>query len=259
MPTFVLDIETALDHSIAPLIRKRDDSDDSMPPVWAQRITCLGLAVLNDDMTIKSLSVGCMGASERDGLSSLSKVANGYKFVTFNGRSFDIPIILNRMMYYGIQAPWYYSNPDYRYRYSDKGHLDLMDFLSDFGAVSRKDRYSLNALATILGLPLKLEFDHDGQSHPEKLAEYCLVDVLITTLSYYKFSYFRGAIDKQYFQSLIEFFVKILTSEIQYEYKTDHLSPLRNLIEPDVPAESIKSACTYILSATDWHKFGLWG
>ena len=39
-----------------------------------------------------------------------------------------------RSMRHGLSWPWYYRDRDYRYRYSEEGHLDLCDFLSDHGA-----------------------------------------------------------------------------------------------------------------------------
>ena len=60
------------------------------------------------------------------------------RLVTYNGRSFDLPVLKYRAMKYGIQAPWFYKAGDrfntYSYRYSMEWHCDLMDALADFGA-----------------------------------------------------------------------------------------------------------------------------
>jgi len=109
--------------------------------------------------------------------------------VSFNGRSFDLPLLELAAFRYGLSAPgWFnmqgksYDQP--RNRYNTEAHLDLHDVLTNFGAA--RFQGGLNLAATILGKPGKM----DVQGHmvqdlydAGKLAEitdYCRCDVLDT-------------------------------------------------------------------------------
>ncbi len=54
--------------------------------------------------------------------------------VTWNGRGFDLPVLALRGLRFGLDFGWYYRGEGYRYRFSEEGHLDLCDVLSDHGA-----------------------------------------------------------------------------------------------------------------------------
>ena len=109
--------------------------------------------------------------------------------VSFNGRSFDMPLLELSAFRYGISTPgWMESKgPNYqqpRNRYNCESHFDLQDLLTNFGAT----RFSggLNLAASMLGKPGKM----DVQGHmvqdlydAGKIAEinaYCRCDVLDT-------------------------------------------------------------------------------
>ena len=124
--------------------------------------------------------------------------------VTFNGRRFDLPVLANRMLKHGVPFPAYYAGrsggPDYRYRYSDDGHLDLADVLTDFGA-SRMP--SLDALAQLVGMPGKMGVDgskvqsmHEHGRHAE-IREYCLHDVVQTTFVFLRTELLRGRMTRE--------------------------------------------------------------
>lgn len=72
--------------------------------------------------------------------------------VTWNGRQFDMPVISMRAFKHKIALPWYYQDRDMRYRFSDAGHCDLMDYLGDYGG----SRFmKLGDVARLIGLPGK--------------------------------------------------------------------------------------------------------
>ncbi len=97
--------------------------------------------------------------------------------VTWNGRGFDLPVLALRALRFGLDFRWYYRGEGYRYRFSEEGHLDLCDFLSDHGAAKMT---SLDGAARPIGLPGKDGVDgsqveglyHAGQL--EALRHYCL-------------------------------------------------------------------------------------
>ena len=110
--------------------------------------------------------------------------------VTYNGRTFDVPLLELAAFRYGLALPgWFdsaggraYQQP--RNRYNAACHLDLMDLLTNFGA----SRFSggLNLAANLLGKPGKIEVE--GQmvqemyeaGRLEEINDYCRCDVLDT-------------------------------------------------------------------------------
>jgi predicted PolB exonuclease-like 3'-5' exonuclease len=109
--------------------------------------------------------------------------------VSFNGRTFDVPLLELAAFRYGIAlASWFkvnaktYDQP--RNRYNIDAHLDLNDVLTNFGA----SRFSggLNLAANLLGKPGKIDVKgHMVQDLYEagrlgEISDYCRCDVLDT-------------------------------------------------------------------------------
>ena len=115
--------------------------------------------------------------------------------VTFNGRSFDLPVMALRALCHGVPMGWYYRDASTRYRYSEQGHLDLCDWLADHGATRSS---SLDAIARLVGLPGKIGVDGsqvEGLYREGKLAaieSYCLADVAQTALVFLRFRLLQG-------------------------------------------------------------------
>ena len=95
---------------------------------------------LDQDYQLKKM--GAFGG-EGDGPPDESKVLQEFAdfigtqhptMVTYNGRRFDLPVLANRMLKHGVPFSAYYASRDYRYRFSDEGHMDLADVLTDYGA-----------------------------------------------------------------------------------------------------------------------------
>lgn len=110
-------------------------------------------------------------------------------WVTFNGRSFDLPIMELAAFRYGLTlAEWYessgaaYKHP--RNRYNDGAHLDLHEWLTNYGACWF--RGGLDLAATLLGKPGKMSTKgHQVQELWEagavqEISDYCRCDVLDT-------------------------------------------------------------------------------
>ncbi|HVA46027.1 MAG TPA: 3'-5' exonuclease [Pirellulales bacterium] len=109
--------------------------------------------------------------------------------VSFNGRSFDVPLLELAAFRFGISlAGWFNLNAKSfdqpRHRYNVEGHLDLQELLTNFG--STRFTGGLNLAANLLGKPGKMDVQgHMVQDLYEagKLAEindYCRCDVLDT-------------------------------------------------------------------------------
>lgn len=110
-------------------------------------------------------------------------------WVTFNGRSFDIPLMEHAAFRYGVPIPrWMNLNErsyeQSRNRYNLDAHIDLHDVLTNYGATWY--RGGLNLAASLLGKPGKMEVQGDMvydlycQGRIEEINEYCRCDVLDT-------------------------------------------------------------------------------
>ena len=109
--------------------------------------------------------------------------------VTFNGRSFDVPLMELSAFRYGISVPSWFNINDksfeqYRNRYNVHSHLDLHEILTNFG--SSWFRGGLNLAASLLNKPGKLDVqgsmvqDLYAAGKTLEISEYCRCDVLDT-------------------------------------------------------------------------------
>ena len=128
------------------------------------------------------------------------------RFVSFNGRTFDFPVLKYRAMKYRVSAPWLYKIGDkwnnYSQRYSLDWHCDLLEAFSDFGASSR---IKMNEICSILNLPGKTGIDgskvmdYFDQGKIEDIRNYCESDVINTYLLYLHYQHFTGTISSDNF------------------------------------------------------------
>ncbi len=120
--------------------------------------------------------------------------------VSFNGRGFDLPVLELAALRYGISAPRYFGTADSpRIRHGGR-HLDLYDFLCNFGATGL--RGGMDLLLKMIAMPGKSEMDGSQvQEYFEtgRLAEiqrYCRADVIRTYFLFLRVELMRGRIDE---------------------------------------------------------------
>lgn len=110
-------------------------------------------------------------------------------WVTFNGRTFDLPIMEHAAFRYGVSVPRWFNVHDKsfeqnRNRYNLSSHIDVQDILTNFGATWY--RGGLNLAATLLGKPGKMDVQGDmvydlyREGKIDEVNEYCRCDVLDT-------------------------------------------------------------------------------
>jgi predicted PolB exonuclease-like 3'-5' exonuclease len=115
------------------------------------------------------------------------------RLVTFNGRGFDLPLMELAAYDHGINAPHYFHNS--RNRYHGK-HIDLMDWLSNYGAYRLTG--GLNLLAVRCG---KLEVAGDQvyemyrAGKRQEINDYCLFDTLDTYFVFLRTRVLLGEFD----------------------------------------------------------------
>ncbi|MEE2827532.1 MAG: 3'-5' exonuclease [Planctomycetota bacterium] len=123
--------------------------------------------------------------------------------VSFNGRTFDIPLLELAAFRYGISAPnWFNvfakSWEQRRARYNQQSHIDLQDMLTNFGA--SRFNGGLNLVANLLGKPGKMGIaghmvqDLFAQGEVKRINDYCRCDVLDTYFVFLRFSVMLGTI-----------------------------------------------------------------
>jgi predicted PolB exonuclease-like 3'-5' exonuclease len=207
----ILDLETVPDTDRWRRPDLANGGEPAFPPTWAHRIIVIGCLWLDHDHRLKRFGViapepgsgAAAGASadhrERALLEDFSRLVGRARpvLVTYNGRSFDLPVIVMRSLCHAIALPWYYRDRDVRYRYSAEGHLDLCDWLAEHGAARAG---KLDAIARLIGLPGKLGVDGsqvEGLYRAGQLAaiqSYCLADVAQTALLFLRFRLLQGQI-----------------------------------------------------------------
>ncbi len=110
--------------------------------------------------------------------------------VTFNGRTFDLPVMEMAAFRYGIAAPGWFSSqgPSYKHprnRYNQAAHLDLMDVVTNHSA-TRGFAGGLSLLANLIGKPGKMDvqgsmvLDMHQAGKRQEISDYCRCDVLDT-------------------------------------------------------------------------------
>ena len=143
--------------------------------------------------------------------------------VTWNGRSFDLPVLSMRALKLGIPFGWYYKDRGMRYRYSDEGHLDLMDSLGDYGAARNA---KLGDVSRLIGLPGKVgEVGGSGvhdifkstqgetdlrvvRGKQDSVARYCLQDTIQTALIFLRSRFHVGKIDRDEYNMCLDTFIQ---------------------------------------------------
>lgn len=132
--------------------------------------------------------------------------------VSFNGRSFDIPLMELAAYRYGIPVgDWFATHlkayDQYRNRYNTNSHLDLQELLTNFGA-SRMSG-GLNLVANLLGKPGKMGIaghmvqEMYQQGKVNEINDYCRCDVLDTYFVFLRSAVIQGQLTLEKEQQLI--------------------------------------------------------
>lgn len=199
------------------------------PPPYAWRPICIGCVLISVDKgkpavveRIGVIDVPKEGDPDSWEVALLNKFADALskyqepEIVTWNGRHFDLPVLLLRSMRHGVQHPWYYRSKEARYRYSEDRHCDLADHMSDHGAA---DRLALDGIAKTIGLPGKfgdidgagVEAAFAGGRHTD-IAGYCLSDAVQLAFAFLRWQLLKGAISLASYRSSATQFLSLCSS-----------------------------------------------
>ena len=188
-------------------------TSSSFLPLCFHRIVSIASVIAED--SCKFTKVGCFAkaasleereeAALRDFCTFLNR--KNPRLVSFNGRGFDLPLVALRALKYNLPLSAYYEvdNPmagktkwdNYRYRYSEKFHLDLLDLLG--GGQARG--LSLDSVCKMAGIMGKHEVSGEqvfslilDKGDLAAVDFYCQSDVINTYWLFLKLELSRGTL-----------------------------------------------------------------
>jgi predicted PolB exonuclease-like 3'-5' exonuclease len=221
MNTLVFDIETVpdtefgrrlyglndlSDEQVAQIMftKRRQETGSEFLSHEQHRVVAISV-VMRSRESLKVWSLGEEGSSEKDLIERFFDGLDKFTpdLVSWNGAGFDLPVLHYRSLLHGVTAAryWETGDGDSSFRYSNYlsrfhwRHMDLMDVLSGFQG---RGRASLDAVATLLGLPGKVGMHGSQvwgvylQGGLARIRDYCETDVLNTYLVYLRFQLLRG-------------------------------------------------------------------
>jgi len=219
-----------LEVSLKALELQEEKSGSSFLPIPFHKLISI-CAVITDDYG-RFEKVSCIdGKDEKELIENFLNFINSKnpKLVSFNGRVFDMPMLLVRAMKYSLSVPAYFEVENralnkskwdnYRYRYSDRFHVDLMDHIGEFGAVRG---LKLDLLCSMMGIPGKYDVSGDQvlelyyKDELQKINEYCQSDVLNTYWLYLKYELLKGNLLKEDYLTNLSIFKDKLPKDRGY-------------------------------------------
>jgi 3'-5' exonuclease len=187
----------------------RAELGDKFPKHIYHSIICIGALIAHqhdDQWVVDALGAPHVGErSERDLITAfVDKIAQLQpQLVTFNGSSFDLPVIRYRAMVHKVPAVGL-SVRQYFHRYTDDA-VDLCDVLSSFAPGAKA---GLHELCRVMGLPGKPDAisgaDVDRyfrEGRIREIAEYCETDVVNTYRVWLRHELFQGNLSEAAFEA----------------------------------------------------------
>lgn len=186
--------------------RRRQATGSDFLPTHLQRVVAISCALRSDE-GLRIWSLGSAQEGEREIVQRFFEGIEKYtpQLVSWNGSSFDLPVLHYRALIHGIPGCCYWdvgdSNRDFKFnnylsRFHAR-HTDLMDVLA--GYVNRAWA-PLDEIAVLCGLPGKLGMDGSKvygawkNGEIEAIRNYCETDVANTYALYQRFQLIRGAL-----------------------------------------------------------------
>jgi 3'-5' exonuclease len=186
----------------------REAHGEKFPKHIFHSIVCIG-ALIAERATHGSWHVKASGAphsgerSEKELIESfVEKIAElEPQLVTFNGASFDLPVLRYRAMVHKMTAPGL-TTRNYFYRYT----VDAVDLCDVLASYSSQARATLHEICRAMGLPGKGS-GVDGssvaalfaQGRLKDISDYCEADVINTYQLWLRYELFRGRLTTEQF------------------------------------------------------------
>jgi len=199
------------DHDVAELAaqkRRVQSGNDFLPP-YLQRVIVIS-CVMRTDEGVQVFSIGEPDVGEGAAIQRFFGGIDKHvpQIVSWNGRGFDLPVLVSRGLIHGVGAACFWSTGDdskynnYINRFHER-HCDLMDVLSIYGGRGAP----LDELARLAGFPGKLGVGGAGVWESwlgggiEAIRNYCEADTVNTYLLYLRFQLMRCTYTPELYQA----------------------------------------------------------
>ena len=191
-----LDDETAYTRHREELLRER--RSDFFPVSFHVPVS-IAIGSVGPDHRLETLDSLAVGGDEEQISREFWERVNRFPgcLVSFNGRNFDLPVLELQALRYGCVAPRYFNEQyGHRYRYSQKHHYDLQEFVTNFGMYRVRGGFDL--LQRLIGLGGKGDIDGSKvqelweEGRLEDIHRYCRYDVLQTYRLFLRVEVVRG-------------------------------------------------------------------
>ena len=195
--------------------KRRAQGGSDFLPLPFQKVVAIGCA-LRDDNGFKVGSVGTVDDPEPELIRRFFDLIDKHtpQLVSWNGGSFDLPVLNHRALIHGVSASrfWEWGDEDRDFKYNSylgryhTRHLDLMDVLAMY---QPRNYAKLDDMARLTGFPGKLGFDGSEvraayeAGRIEEIRRYCETDVLNTYLLYLRFQLLRACFTPEQYESEI--------------------------------------------------------
>jgi 3'-5' exonuclease len=204
---------------------------DKFPKHIYHSIICIGALVAHrEDAHSTVIALGAPHVGERPEKALISAFIDRIaelspQLVTYNGSSFDLPVLRYRALVHGVRAPGLSARP-YFNRYTEDA-VDLCDLLSSY---SSQGKVTLHELCRVMGLPGKPDgisgadverYYREGRIR--EIAEYCESDVVNTYRVWLRHELFRGRLSAPGFEASEATLVDFITARANTK---PHLSDL---------------------------------
>lgn len=183
-------------------LKKRRGSD--FFPITLHIPISIAIGNVGDDLVLNSVeSLAVADYSEEKLVREFWDRAERFPgtLVTFNGRRFDIPVLELAALRHGIPAPMHFGDESMaRHRFSPARHFDVLDYLTNYGAVSLAG--GINLLLKMIGMPGKGGTDGSRVQEMyeagrlDDIHRYCRNDVIQTYFLFLRTELMRGRIDE---------------------------------------------------------------
>ena len=182
---------------------------DKFPKHIYHSIICIGALVAHQEEGYwKVDALGAPHVGERNEKALISSFVDRIaelspQLVTFNGSSFDLPVLRYRAMVHGVAAPGLSLRP-YFNRYTEDA-IDLCDVLASFSFQGKATLHELRRVMGLAGKPDGItggdveKFFRDGRVR--EIAEYCESDVVNTHCVWLRYELFRGRLSHADFEA----------------------------------------------------------
>lgn len=188
--------------------RREQTGDSDFLRHHLHRIVAIS-AVLRHGDSVRVWSLGEPGSAEGELIRRFFDGIERYTptLVTWNGCTFDLPVLHYRALKHGIPAPRYWDTGgnDQSFRFNNylnrfhERHTDLMDVLANYNG---RAAAPLTEIAVMLGFPGKMGrsgaevWDQYLAGRIDEIRDYCETDALNTYLVYLRFEMIRGNLDE---------------------------------------------------------------